>query len=88
MTASLVDDGLVSGCLVDISAGTYDVTVIVSDGSASNTLEISSDPSKLIESLKTKANIPQGFKFFYLTIIGVTGTVFCLIVLMLTGALF
>lgn len=88
MTATLVDDGLVSGCIVDMSAGTYNVTLIVLDGSASNTLEISSDPSKLIESLKTKANIPQGFKFFYLTIIGLTGTVLCFIILMLTGALF
>jgi hypothetical protein len=44
--------------------------------------------SKIIESLQSTAEIPQGFKYFYLTIIGITGTLLAVIILLMTTALF
>ena len=88
MNASLVDNGTITGCISDISSGTFDVTVIVDKKKIDNTVHIDPDPSKMIDSLKTTANIPNGFKYFYLTIIGVTGTLLVAITLLLTTAFF
>lgn len=58
MTASLVDNGAVSGCISDISSGTFDVSVTINEKVVDNTVQVDLDPSKIISSLKSTAEIP------------------------------
>ena len=54
-----------------------------------NTIHIDTDnASEMMESLESEADISQGFKYFYVGIIGVTGTLLAFISLLMTTAVF